>query len=173
MIAIENLMLRFPDPALDSHIIIPKGLKVKTTLKNIAKHAIMNTPSYHLRRRTYCTQMMERLLALMQSNIGYLAPRLPQLLAATMIAKDEILNYFQHLPPPKLKLRKDCKKYYDRFVGLDDSVSCDDEDEDDNDDEYTNLCLISLLPALSIHHILLAFHLPSPSFTMPSLYTLM
>ena len=37
---------------------------------------------------------------------------------------------------------------------------------DDNDDEYTNLCLISLRPALSIHHILLAFHLPSPSFTM-------
>ena len=40
-------------------------------------------------------------------------------------------------------------------------MSSDDGDGDDND-EYTNLCLSSLLPALSIH-ILLTFHLPSPS----------
>ena len=46
-----------------------------------------------------------------------------------------------------------------------------DDDNDDGDgdgDEYTNLCLSSLLPALSIH-ILLTFHLPSPFSFLPYL----
>ena len=34
---------------------------------------------------------------------------------------------------------------------------------DGDDDEYTNICLFSAVPALSIH-IFLTFHLPFPSF---------
>ena len=50
------------------------------------------------------------------------------------------------------------------------SLSCynnDDDDDDDHgndDDEYTNLCLSSLLLALSIHIFLtFSFHLPASS----------
>ncbi len=44
-----------------------------------------------------------------------------------------------------------------------------DGDDGDNDDEYTNLCLSSLLPALSIH-ILLTFHLHLLLLLLPSCY---
>ena len=44
------------------------------------------------------------------------------------------------------------------------------DDDNDNDDEYTNLCLYNLCFLLLPIHILLTFHLLSPSFTISPYY---
>ena len=81
------------------------------------------------------------------------------------VAKTICLGILYGMGPQQCSMRLVLSGYHEDD---DDDDDGDGGGDDDDDDEYTNLCLSSLLPALSIH-ILLTFHLPAPSFLI-SLY---
>jgi hypothetical protein len=108
---LEDLALAFPDPALDPLITVPKGYKLKTTLKHIARHATMTCAHYHVQRRTYLTAVLARVHSLIQQSPGLVGPKMPLITAVASLAREEVLWYYRHLG--KVKIRKDCKKFHD------------------------------------------------------------
>jgi hypothetical protein len=114
------MSLSYPDPGLDPLVVVPKGVKLKTTLKHIARIAVSSADSHHRARRIYLTNVLERFLDVMKQCPGLVAPRFPQLLCLASLAREEVLSYYRHLSIA-VKVRKDCKKYYkpEEFISMD------------------------------------------------------
>ncbi len=119
-VVLEAMSLSYPDPALDPLVVIPKGVKLKTTLKHIARIAVTSSDSYHRARRIYLTNVLERFVAFLRQCPGLVAPKFPQLLCLAAFAKEEVLCYYRHLSG-SVRVRRDCKKYYtyDNFISMD------------------------------------------------------
>ncbi len=117
---LEKLATTFPDATLDPTVIVPRGLKLKTMLKNIAKRAVMTASSYHTKRRVHLISLLSRILSLIEQSPGLVAPKFPLISAVASLAKDEILCYYRHLGG-KVPVRRDCKKHYrpEQFASYD------------------------------------------------------
>ncbi len=90
-------------------MIIPKGLKVKNILKDIAKVAASSIGAIHQARRSYVHAEICNLNHLISAVPGLIAPKFPMILAAASMAKGEIMHYFRHLGQEP---RRDVKKYF-------------------------------------------------------------
>ena len=108
--ALEELSLTFPDKTLDPAVVVPKGLKLKTTLKASARHAVKGTPDLHTYRRSVLNTQLHKCLVTLRASPGLVAPKLPLLQALASLARDEIHSYYRHLG--KIAIRRDCKSLY-------------------------------------------------------------
>ena len=106
----EKLSIIYPNPTLDPEVVIPKGLKLKTTLKNSARVAVSTSAFVHSKRRIFLTHILQRTYNLVKTLPGIIGPKLPLIIALCSLAREELHFYFRHLG--KISVRKDCKKYY-------------------------------------------------------------
>jgi len=85
-----------------------KGFSLKSSLRDIAKHATKNCGTKKSKRRAIIKEELENINKLIACIPGALAPKFPQIMAAASLARAEILSYFRHLG---LETRKDCSKH--------------------------------------------------------------
>ena len=107
-VVLERLTLSFPDKTLDPLIVLPKGYKLKTTLKHIARHATRTAPII-TQRRVYLVSVLQE----SQPSRAVPGPGRTQaspITAVASLSREEILWYYRHLG--KVKVRKDCKKFH-------------------------------------------------------------
>lgn len=96
-------------PSKRDTVVIPKGFKVKTLLKEVAKVAVINTGNNHQEKRSYIHAEVTNLNNILRSVPGLLGPKFPVIVAAASMAKAEVLHYFRHLGQ---EARKDVRKYF-------------------------------------------------------------
>lgn len=87
---------------------IPKNLKIKNVLKELAKVAVQTIGVRHQERRSFVHAELKNLKHILAAVPGLVGPKFPIVLAAAAMAKSEILHYFRHL---NADTRKDVKKY--------------------------------------------------------------
>ena len=107
---LEELAATFPDKTLDPLVFVPKGLKIRTSLKACARKAVKQVPHLLTLRRTVLNTLLTRVIISIRAKPGLVGPKFPLLMALASLAKDEIHQYYRHLG--KISIRKDCKSLY-------------------------------------------------------------
>ena len=102
----ESLYTSFPSKK--DNIVVPKNLKIKSVLKELAKVAVVSIGTRHQERRSYIHAEVKNLRHILNAVPGLVGPKFPVVLTAAAIAKAEILHYFRHL---HADTRKDVQKY--------------------------------------------------------------
>jgi NCK-associated protein 1 len=103
---LDNLYTNFPSKK--DNVPIPKNLKVKNVLKELAKVAVQTIGVRHQERRSYVHAELKNVKHILAAVPGLVGPKFPIVMAAAAMAKSEILHYFRHL---NADTRKDVKKY--------------------------------------------------------------
>jgi hypothetical protein len=93
----------------DTAVIIPKGLKIKNVLKDVAKVAATSIGAIHQARRSFVHAEVANLNHIFTAVPGLLGPKFPMVIAAASLAKAEIMHYFRHLGQEP---RRDVKKHF-------------------------------------------------------------
>jgi hypothetical protein len=88
-VELEALSEMYPDPTIDAAVVIPKGLKLKTTLKSSARAAVTQAAALHASRRVSLTNHIEKMFSLLKALPGLLGPKLPAVLALCSLAREE------------------------------------------------------------------------------------
>jgi len=107
---LETLSETFPDKTLDPLVVVPKSLKIRTTLKQSARQAVKTVPHLLTLRRTILNTLMNKCITSLRSQPGLLGPKFPLVMALASLVREEIHQYYRHLG--KIIIRKDCKSMY-------------------------------------------------------------
>ncbi|CAM9705501.1 unnamed protein product [Ascophyllum nodosum] len=93
---IEKMVMWFPPKNVSLTLSLPEDVRLKKYVKNLAKEAGANSSVKRRERRAYIREQVKGLTALVGVEPGMLGPKLPMVLAACRLAKDELVWYFQH-----------------------------------------------------------------------------
>ncbi|CAM9877910.1 unnamed protein product, partial [Ectocarpus sp. 12 AP-2014] len=93
---VEKMVAWFPPKNSTLTLSLPPDVKLKKYMKGIGKEASATCALKHRERRAYLREQVKALAALVGSEPGMLGPKLPMVLAACKLAKQEIVWYCQH-----------------------------------------------------------------------------
>eukprot|EP00752_Nemacystus_decipiens_P003733 g3439.t1 len=93
---VEKMVLWFPSKNTTLTLSLPPETKLKKYMKAIGKEATAGCALRHRERRAYAREQVKALAALVGTEPGMLGPKLPMVLAACKLAKQEIVWYCQH-----------------------------------------------------------------------------
>ena len=100
---------------------LPKGLKLRTVFKDLAKEATTSAGLKHRERRSYLRGEMATLIQLFNQLPGLTAPKFPMVMAALRMSKAELCWYFRHKGQNTVKSRQkhyNEDEYGDPYVAI-------------------------------------------------------
>lgn len=107
-LALDSLAKNFPPKGIP--IAVPKGLKMKNEVKDLAKKATESCGEIRREHRSFLMGEISTLVDLFKDIPGLIAPKFPMVEAALSMSKAEIRLYFLHLqadiPKSRIKLYK-------------------------------------------------------------------
>jgi hypothetical protein len=94
-LAMENLAKSFPPKGFN--VAVPRGLKIKNEMRDLAKKATEKCAEIRRERRSFLIGEMSVLVGLFHDIPGLIAPKFPMAIAALSMSQAECLLFFSHL----------------------------------------------------------------------------